>query len=583
MATVTSYTKAKIDQLIDQTIVDADIIAEELVFTKEDGSTINLGAVGGGLDKVTSFPIGAVDGDTVVRIDLPGDPIYKRTDGVWELQPRMGAANVPTVKALLGADQSIPHNTATLCTLASEDWDTDAIHDTVTNNTRLVIKTPGRYLIDASAVFAASSAGTLRYLFIYKNGTSVKIQTQPQMSTAGTRVNTSAILTLAAGDYVEMGVQQDTGSPLNIVGTGTNQSYLAATWLGGAGQTVDERGVPACRATAAGSLNVPTTTETLISFDAEDFDTDGMHDTAVNNTRFVAKTPGLYRFTATHVWGATSGGYREAYFKKNGVTLGSLGATDNTPPTTNFWQQVTAEIMLAAGDYVELTLWQNSGGTATVGSRGMSVSMVASGKTVTPFARVYKTASTQSVPDGGVDTALTFDAEESDNDGIHDTVTNNTRFTCRTAGVYAIHANVTFASNSSGARWLQIRKNGSTHIEQRIVNGTGDSRDTAVEISCLAELAVGDYLEVVVTVTGAGGSLTLTGGQNGRGNKFEMVKIGAPLAGQTGIGPAQADVFTVATLPAANTFPNGRIVGVSDGAVGQQARMAMNGAWINLG
>src|SRR6185436_1771170 len=111
----------------------------------------------------------------------------------------------------------------------------------------------------------------------------------------------------------------------------------------------------------------------------------------------------------------------------------------------------------------------------------------------------------------------------------------NTRFTCRTAGVYLVQAVVSWQANVNGSRWMDLKKNGTTMIEERIDSpiNAGDSRDFTQELGAIVELAVGDYLELFLTNIG-GGALLLTGGPTGRGTKFQMAKIGSPLAGNLG-------------------------------------------------
>jgi len=582
MATVTGLTAERMQEIIDATITDADIVAGHLILTLHDGSTIDagpvtpgkgsafpagatdgdiwvrtdqpgdplyemkdgvwtlLGAGGGGLNKVTSFPASPADGDVVVRTDLNGSPMFAySTENGWEQTPRMGAVTVSSTRVTHNVAQAIANQTTTALAFNTEDHDTDTMHDPATNNTRITIKTPGLYHIQTRLEWASGS-GSVFQTSIYLNGSTL-IGNAERSAQGGVGENTvqelNVIRRLVAGDYLEVKVWHNNGGSLNMQSIGERSPYFAASWLGGAGQTVDERGVPTVRGTRAAAQGLPPGATTAIQLTAVDYDTDSMWSN-VASTRFTAKTPGIYKISGQLWWAPDATSARQLLIKKNGVQVAIVQDDPLTSSGAAMGQEINTEVQLAAGDYVEFCGWHSAGGGATtlnVTGSLFTASLVATGKTVTPFVRAYKTASTQTVPDGGTDTAVSFDAEESDNDNIHDTVTNNTRFTCRTAGVYAIHANVTFASNASGARWLQIRKNGSTHIEQRIINGTGDSRDTAAEVSCIAELAVGDYLEVVATVTGAGAALALTGGQNGRGNKFEMVKIGAPITGQTGI------------------------------------------------
>jgi hypothetical protein len=636
MAVITGLTASRMQEIIDATIVDADVVGTNLILTKDDGSTIDAGKIAV-VPKVTAFPVAATDGDMVVRTDLPQDPLYKFSDGVWvlagsglakvtafpgapfdgdavirtdlngspiftystengwEQMPRMGAVTVPSAKIRRSTNQSIPNSAATIVSLDTADHNTDTMYSGATP-TRLTIKTPGLYLVSANVEWAANAVGS-RNAWIQVNGNALDriVETMVDASGAGdSRLNLSQIRRLSAGDYIELAVYQSSGGSLNIATTTNQSNVFSATWLGGPSQTIDERGVSLAAARRNSVLAIPNGAVTVVPLNVSDQDTDGMYDST--NGRLVCKSPGRYRVSLNGIdWQTNSTGYREVYIRKNGTIV---AVSDWVPAVAggtgvNFQPPFGTEITLAAGDYVDVAVYQNSGTTVNIGSADpttygqpqLSLTLLASAKTVTPFARVYKTTGTQSVPDGGTDTALTFDAEESDNDAIHDNVTNNTRLTCRTAGIYHIRGLITVQANATGTRWAQIRKNGSVNLEGSIfdANDHATVRDTTIEISTTVELAVGDYVELTLAIVEAGTALPVSGGQTGRGSKFSMVKVGAPNVGNTGIGPAQAQVFTLATLPAANTVPNGRIVGVSDGAAGQQARMSMNGAWINLG
>src|SRR4051812_49348432 len=65
-----------------------------------------------------------------------------------------------------------------------------------------------------------------------------------------------------------------------------------------------------------------------------------------------------------------------------------------------------------------------------------------------PACRARKTTA-QSLNTATLTTVL-FDAERFDTDAIHDNVTNTSRLTCQTAGIYVITADLSFASNATG-------------------------------------------------------------------------------------------------------------------------------------
>lgn len=115
-----------------------------------------------------------------------------------------------------------------------------------------------------------------------------------------------------------------------------------------------------------------------------------------------------------------------------------------------------------------------------------------------PRARVYHSVD-QAIADATL-TVLAFNTEFYDTDVIHDTATNNSRLTCKTAGTYAIKANVSFASNATGYRRIQLLLNGATIIAVDSCPAVSGS-STEMSISCDYALAVNDYVEVRVYQT----------------------------------------------------------------------------------
>lgn len=119
------------------------------------------------------------------------------------------------------------------------------------------------------------------------------------------------------------------------------------------------------RATASGVQNIPNATETSVALDTETYKTlAGLHSTSVNNSRVTipAGTPTqFYDISGSVKWAGNATGIRGLYVKKNGATyLLDTGAT--TPTANDTYQSVIDTIQLAANDYVELRVYQSSGG-----------------------------------------------------------------------------------------------------------------------------------------------------------------------------------------------------------------------------
>ena len=142
-----------------------------------------------------------------------------------------------------------------------------------------------------------------------------------------------------------------------------------------------------------------------------------------------------------------------------------------------------------------------------------------------PAVRVFHNAAQSTTT--GVDFTLAFNSDRFDqasnaSDTMHDTVTNNSRLTCRYGGVYEIKGNVEFAANGTGSRVAKIKLNGTTVIAQmRIVAAASDNH--ALQVSCAYALALNDYVELVVQQS-SGGALNV----NSTGNyspEFSMVRV----------------------------------------------------------
>jgi hypothetical protein len=103
-------------------------------------------------------------------------------------------------------------------TFDSERFDTDGMHSTTSNTSRLTATVAGKYHISGTVLFANNVNGA-RGLQIQLNGTTflaiVRVPTVTGTDTTGITINT--IYDLAVGDYVELFAYQGTGSPINIL------------------------------------------------------------------------------------------------------------------------------------------------------------------------------------------------------------------------------------------------------------------------------------------------------------------------------------------------------------------------------
>ena len=106
-------------------------------------------------------------------------------------------------------------------------------------------------------------------------------------------------------------------------------------------------------------------------------------------------------------------------------------------------------------------------------------------------------SSALSIPDGGAVTTVGFDAEVFDTDGMHSTVTNNSRITIQTAGFYTVGFNGTLATDAAYVRsFCEVVLNGSTSLGRSQTPGV--SSQQTLSISTVYQFDVGDYVELQV-------------------------------------------------------------------------------------
>lgn len=243
---------------------------------------------------------------------------------------------------------------------ASANMDTDLFWNGTTDRITIPAGLSGWYAVTCRVSFAASAVGDRRIAYVYKNGVSMAKQDMHSPKT-NADITVAHVEYLAAGDYLEVFSYQDTGGNLNV-----NVGWIAVAKLdsGKVGQGVGAR----ARATAAQAI--VTATQTAITFNAEDFDTDGFHSTSTNTSRITipAGLGGKYLLIASGGFASNATGLRTWRFRKNGVdflaphaaTAGVAGSSISIP--------ISAVADFIAGDYIEFVVYQDSGADLSFGS-----------------------------------------------------------------------------------------------------------------------------------------------------------------------------------------------------------------------
>jgi hypothetical protein len=175
-----------------------------------------------------------------------------------------------------------------------------------------------------------------------------------------TITNSMATAIDAKGDLV-VGTGADAFSRLAVGANGTI-AVADSTTATGLKWAVSGN-VPTCRVYASSSQSISNATDTKIAFANETFDTDGFHSNVTNNTRITipAGLAGYYRVTANIGFLSNASGRRIFAISLNGgnVSQAELTPTASVEPAGS----ITDTYILSDGDYLELNVYQTSGGS----------------------------------------------------------------------------------------------------------------------------------------------------------------------------------------------------------------------------
>lgn len=145
-------------------------------------------------------------------------------------------ANPPACRVTHNAAQAVAHNTVTYLAFNTETYDTDTMHDTVTNNGRITFNTAGIYVVTFNFRIAADNDYSIIEGLIRLGGTTIlasngmgtwtNLSDNPPMTVTVT-------YKFAATNYVEAGVYQtNTSAGSNNVLSQSDSPIFTAVWVG---------------------------------------------------------------------------------------------------------------------------------------------------------------------------------------------------------------------------------------------------------------------------------------------------------------------------------------------------------------
>lgn len=144
---------------------------------------------------------------------------------------RAESTALPHARVRQSAAQTINNVTVTAITFdGTEDYDTGGFHSPTTNNARLTAPASKLYLVRGQVYYSPAAVNGAVAAWIYRNSDAQQVATDARAwlnsGAYGTCLGVTALVRLAAGDYVELRTFQDTGAARGIDET---QSFFEIT------------------------------------------------------------------------------------------------------------------------------------------------------------------------------------------------------------------------------------------------------------------------------------------------------------------------------------------------------------------
>lgn len=140
-----------------------------------------------------------------------------RGDGSFEFNSTAVEPTDSRCRVYINADKTITFGSPQKILFDTESYDNSSEFDPTTNN-RFVATNAGTYLINSICQFDPNAADTFYVIYIYKNGTSISRKVEFPNTTAVFSMQITDIVSLAAGDYIEIYVDSGEGSNFTAKG-----------------------------------------------------------------------------------------------------------------------------------------------------------------------------------------------------------------------------------------------------------------------------------------------------------------------------------------------------------------------------
>lgn len=250
--------------------------------------------------------------------------------------------------------QSIPNATVTIVDFEIKDYDTHGLV-TTGGSWKFTATQPGYYRVTARVGWSTISTTNTYITSLYKNGSFYSgVAAQGDNST----VLHADTISLLPGDFIDIRTSQDTGGSVALEAGAGNNSMAIERVSGPSAIAANE--LVAATYSLVTPQSIPNGVDTLTDVDTKVFDTHGA--VQLSPFRFTAPAAGKYLLTASYGFDANATGTRYMLFKKNGSFLFRGGAVSNAISGVDTFLNLSLLEPLNPGDYVELSVFQSSGG-----------------------------------------------------------------------------------------------------------------------------------------------------------------------------------------------------------------------------
>lgn len=136
--------------------------------------------------------------------------------------------NPPRCSVFNSGVQSIANGTTVVLTANSENYDSDTMHSTVTNTSRITATTAGIYLVVATVRFAANATG-FRFIEFFFNATTASTAMLIPAPTSDAVLSASRPFSFTASQFIEIQAHQTSGGALNVTLENFSATLISVT------------------------------------------------------------------------------------------------------------------------------------------------------------------------------------------------------------------------------------------------------------------------------------------------------------------------------------------------------------------